>query len=317
MALSGKILLTGGSGMVGRNLLDAARARGAEIIAPASREVNLLDADSVVRYLRWLKPDCIVHAAGRVGGIQANIKEPVAFLVENWDMGRNLLMAARQEGVTRVINLGSSCMYPRNSQGALKETDVLSGVLEPTNEGYALAKIAVARLCEYISRESPEYRYKTLIPCNIYGPYDKFDPARSHLVPAVIHKLHRAWTAGEPAVTIWGDGTARREFMYAGDLADAILMAIERFDTLPALMNVGIGQDWSVDEYYATAAGIIGYSGCFRHDLTKPVGMARKLTDVAIAARWGWCAKTSLAAGLRATYEYYLDSGAEDAVSPS
>lgn len=313
--MSGKILLTGGGGMVGRNVLDLARAKGMDVLAPASSELNLLDAGAVIDYLRRHRPDCILHSAGRVGGIQANIKEPVAFLVQNWDMGRNLIMAAREVGIRRLINLGSSCMYPRNSPDALRESDVLTGELEPTNEGYALAKISVARLCDYVSRENPEFQFKTLIPSNIYGPYDKFDPARSHLVPAIIHKLHTAKVSGQSNVVIWGDGLARREFMYAGDLADAIVNAIERFESLPSLMNVGIGYDYTVNEYYETAAKIMGYEGSFEHDLSKPVGMARKLTDVAVAKGWGWQAKTSLHDGLKATYEYYLNSGVADAIS--
>ena len=276
MAAKPKILLTGGGGIVGRNLLEAAAAQNIEIIAPSSRELDLLDQSAVARYLDYLKPECVIHAAGRVGGIQANVREPVLFLVQNWDMGRNLIMASRDAGVKQLINLGSSCMYPRDSPNALREEDVLTGALEPTNEGYAIAKCAVARLCGYIQREAPDCRYKTLIPCNVYGRYDEFDPTHSHLVPAVIHKLHRAKADGLPAVDIWGDGTARREFMFAGDLADAILSAIERFDTLPDVMNVGLGHDFAVDDYYRLGAQVVGYTGAFKHDLTKPVGMMRK-----------------------------------------
>jgi len=315
MAVKTKILLTGGGGMVGRNLLEVAAARNIEIIAPSSRELDLMDRLAVASYLKYLQPDCIVHAAGRVGGIQANLREPVLFLVQNWDMGQNLVMAARQAGIKQLINLGSSCMYPRNSPNALREEDVLTGALEPTNEGYAIAKCAVARLCEYIQRENPDYRYKTLIPCNLYGRYDKFDPAHSHLVPAIIHKLHRAKEDGVAAVDIWGDGSARREFMYAGDLVNAILIAIERFDTLPNLMNVGLGCDFAVNDYYRAGAQVVGYTGGFEHDLDKPVGMMRKLTDVSRAQDWGWRAQTTLEEGLRATYSYYLESGVANVLS--
>lgn len=315
MAAKSKILLTGGGGMVGRNLLEVAAARNIEIIAPSSRDLDLVDRSAVARYLEYLKPDCVVHAAGRVGGIQANLREPVLFLVQNWDMGRNLIMASRDAGVKQLINLGSSCMYPRNSPDALREEDVLTGALEPTNEGYAIAKCAVARLCDYIQRENPDYHYKTLIPCNLYGRYDKFDPAHSHLVPAVIHKLHRAKEDGVPAVEIWGDGSARREFMYVGDLANAILTALDRFDTLPNLMNVGLGYDSAVNDYYRVGAQVVGYTGEFKHDLTRPVGMMRKLTDVSRARDWGWSAKTSLEDGLRATYSYYLESGVANVLS--
>ncbi|TSP12404.1 GDP-L-fucose synthase family protein [Cupriavidus campinensis] len=307
MIVSGPILITGGTGMVGRNLLDLAKARQIDVVAPSSRELDLRNFDAVRGFLRELQPACVVHAAGRVGGIQANIREPVAFLVENWDMGRNLLMAAREAGVQRVMNLGSSCMYPRNSPNALREEEVLTGQLEPTNEGYAIAKCAVARLCDYINRESPECHYKTLIPCNLYGKYDKFDPQHSHLVPAIIHKVHEAKTSGRQEVDIWGDGKARREFLYATDLADAILVLAERFDELPGLLNIGLGRDYEVNEYYQAAAEVVGYSGRFVHDLSKPVGMSRKLVDIGRATELGWVAKTSLVDGLRATYDYYLN----------
>ena len=158
----------------------------------------------------------------------------------------------------------------------------------------------------YISSETPAFQYKTLIPCNLYGRYDSFDPQRSHLAAAVIHKLHRAKVEGRDTVDIWGDGTARREFLYAGDLADAILAAIDRFDSLPVVMNVGAGIDHTVNEYYEAAAAVIGYTGTFTHDLSKPVGMKRKLMDVSRATAWGWTAGTSLKDGLAQVYEFYL-----------
>ena len=183
---------------------------------------------------------------------------------------------------------------------------ILSGALEPTNEGYALAKIATARLCEFVAREDSAASYKTLVPCNLYGRHDNFDPARSHLIPAIIHKMHAAKQAGVDEVEIWGSGEARREFMYAGDLADAIVHAIERFDALPGIMNVGLGYDYTINEYYAAAAAVVGYGGGFVHDLSKPVGMARKLLDVGLQTDWGWTPAHSLHEGLAKTYEFYL-----------
>jgi GDP-L-fucose synthase len=277
--------------------------------------MNLLDISHTRAVLAEAQPNFIIHAAGYVGGIQANMREPVQFLTANWDMGRNLITAARELGVPRLINLGSSCMYPRNRQDALREEEVLTGELEPTNEGYAIAKVAVARLCDYVRRETPACQYKTLIPCNLYGAYDKFDPARSHLVPAVIHKVHSAKQQGLSEVEIWGDGTARREFMHARDLADAILRAINQFDTLPDYLNIGLGHDYAVNDYYTAAAEVVGYTGKFVHDTSKPVGMARKLTDVSRATEWGWRASTNLQEGLRLTYDYYLSTGVADVVS--
>lgn len=301
-----RILLTGGGGMVGRNLLEHPAIGEFEVLAPRSSELDLRDFDAVQSFLKVNQPDMVIHAAGKVGGIQANMREPVGFLMTNLDMGRNIVWAAHQAGIKRLINLGSSCMYPRNHDEPLREEMVLKGELEPTNEGYALAKVVTARLCDYIMREDAAFQYKTLIPCNIYGRYDKFDPAHSHLVPAIIHKVHQAKQSGQETVEIWGDGTARREFMYAGDLSDAIVRAINNFDTLPNYMNVGLGHDHTINDYYQAAADVMGYTGGFVHDVSKPVGMARKLVSVERQQAWGWSARHALREGLEKTYNYYL-----------
>jgi GDP-L-fucose synthase len=301
-----RILLTGSGGMVGRNFLEHPAIGEFEVLAPRSSELNLLDYAAVLSYLREQKPDMVIHAAGKVGGIQANMREPVHFLLDNLDIGRNIVWAAHEAGIKQLLNLGSSCMYPRDHSEPLREEMVLKGELEPTNEGYALAKVVTARLCEYIMREDASYQYKTFIPCNIYGRHDKFDPAHSHLVPAIIHKIHQARQAGLNEVEIWGDGMARREFMYARDLADCLVHAVRHFDTLPPVMNVGLGNDVTINDYYNIAAEVIGYSGKFVHDLSKPVGMKRKLVSVDKSRAWGWQAKTSLQDGLAETYQYYL-----------
>lgn len=301
-----RILLTGGSGMVGRNLLEHPEIGRFEVLSPGRRELDLLDLKAVEAYLRLRKPDLIIHAAGRVGGIQANLKEPVRFLMENLDMGRNVIGAARSAGVKQLLNLGSSCMYPRNAPTPFHEEMVLQGELEPTNEGYALAKIVIARLCEYISREDPAYQYKSLIPCNIYGRYDRFDSESSHLVAAVINKIHEAKMSSLTSVEIWGDGAARREFIYAGDVADCLIRSMDNFSALPPMMNVGCGGDATIDEYYQTVAEVVGYRGSFHHDVTKPAGMMRKLVSTQKAQAWGWRAATALRDGIAKSYDYYL-----------
>lgn len=309
-----KVMVTGGAGMVGKNFLEHPLVSKLEIFAPDIPELNLFDYPAVKAYIEKLKPDIIVHAAGRVGGIQANMKAPVAFLLENLDMGRNLVWAARNCGVKKLINLGSSCMYPRNAPNPLKEDMLMKGELEPTNEGYALAKITVSRLCSYISRENPDYRYKTLIPCNLYGRWDKFSPEHSHMIPAVIRKIHQARAAGETNVVIWGDGTARREFMYAADIADCLAKAMFDFETLPEVMNVGLGTDFSIDDYYKAVAEAVGYAENFSHDESKPAGMSRKLVDITRQTAWGWKPKTSLKDGIALTYKFYLSN--EDISQP-
>lgn len=294
--------------MVGSNFMEHPVAGSHEVLAPPSRELDLRDYEAVRRYIYKYSPDVVVHAAGRVGGIQANMRDPVSFLVDNLDMGRNVILAARQVGVKQLLNLGSSCMYPRNASNPLREQMILTGELEPTNEGYALAKIIAARLCEYISREDDSYQYKTIIPCNIYGRYDKFEPAHSHMVPAVIYKIHQAKLSGASQVEIWGSGNSRREFMYAGDLADCMWRALQKFITLPPMMNVGLGTDLTILDYYHAVAQMVGYSGVFVPDLTKPEGMTQKLVDIKKLEQWGWHATTTLEEGIAKTYQFYLES---------
>ena len=301
-----RILLTGGSGMVGRNLLELMDIGRIKVLAPCSSELDLRNFNAVQTYLKANQPDMVIHTAGKVGGIQANQREPVSFLLENLDMGRNIIWASCQTGVKRLLNLGSSCMYPRNYNEPLREEMILKGELEPTNEGYALAKVIAARLCEYIVRDDASFQYKTLIPCNLYGWHDKFELENSHLIPAVIHKVYQAKQKGEQTVEIWGDGTARREFMYASDFAEAIVHAIDTFDTLPATMNIGLGHDHTINEYYVAVAEVLGYQGSFTHNLSKPVGMARKLMNVERQQAWGWMPQHTLHDGIAKTYDYYL-----------
>jgi len=300
------ILLTGSGGMVGQNLLEHADISSYDILSPRSNELDLRDFEKVENYLLKYKPEMIIHAAGKVGGIQANLREHVNFLVDNLDMGRNIVMGAYKSGIKKLINIGSSCMYPANISEPLKEDILMTGKLEETNEGYAIAKLATARLCEYVSREDSSFIYKTLIPCNLYGRFDKFKDDYSHLVAAIIHKIHQAKKDDANKVEVWGDGTVRREFMYAGDLADALILSINKFDELPQYMNIGLGVDITIDEYYKKVAKVIGYTGILTHDKTKPVGMMRKLVNTDRQTKLGWQPKTSPEVGLQKTYEFYL-----------
>ncbi|WP_347266559.1 GDP-L-fucose synthase [Paracoccus sp. (in: a-proteobacteria)] len=302
-----RLLITGGSGMVGRNLRDHPGAGTWQVLAPTRAELDLGDGAALRSWLARHRPDAVVHAAGLVGGIQANMAEPWRYLAENARIGLNLITACREAGVPRLINLCSSCAYPRDLGRDLREEQILTGPLEPTNEGYALAKIMALRLVEYALREEPGLGWRTLIPCNLYGPHDKFDPARSHLLPAIVHKIHQAKAQGRDTVEIWGDGTARREFLYAGDLAEAILRALADPLVLPPVMNVGPGQDHAINDYYRIAAEVIGWQGRFTHDLARPVGMQRKLMSVARQTAWGWAPRTTLREGIAATHAWYVD----------
>lgn len=302
------VLITGGSGMVGQNLVEHEEAACYRILVPTSSELDLTNFIATSAYLKANKPDIVIHAAGKVGGIQANIADPVRFLIDNMDMGRNIVLAARDAGIPRLINLGSSCMFPRDAPNPLTEEAVLTGQLEPTNEGYALAKVVTARLCEYVSRTHSGLSYKTLIPCNLFGRHDKFDPAVSHLVPSIIRKVHDAKNAGAGTVEVWGDGTARREFMYAGDLADLIWKCVSEFDSLPSTMNAGVGEDHTINDYYHTVAEVVGWNGKLIHDLSKPTGMEQKLVSIVRQGEFGWRPQTALTVGIQLTYDYFLST---------
>lgn len=301
-----RVLVSGANGFVGKNLQDMAGSYGWQLIAPSRAEWNLLDRDSSVKFVKSVAPDAIVHAAGVVGGIQANIAAPYKFLAQNLVIGESLVSAARAAQVPVLLNLGSSCMFPRTAPNPLSEEMILKGELEPTNEGYAIAKIATQRLCEYARREDPNLLYKTLVPCNLYGPHDSFALDKSHLIAAVIAKIHSAKEEGAASVEVWGDGLARREFMYVGDLVDAIFRALSDPESIPDVINIGVGVDHCIDEYYRVVAEIVGWSGELVHDVSKPVGMNTKLVDTQRQTAWGWSPQVSLEQGIEMTYRFFL-----------
>lgn len=300
-----KILITGSTGLLGRNIVEGCTLKGVTLLTPSHKELDLLYWSNVIDYMRLHKPDLVIHAAGLVGGIQGNMNRPVDFLVQNFDMGRNVIMAAREVGVPRLLNMATSCMYPRDMEGSLREEDILSAPLEPTNEGYAIAKSACTRLCEYITQENNGLLYKTIIPCNLYGKYDKYDLVTSHLVPAAIRKVYEAHRDGRDTVEIWGDGTARREFMLASDLAHLIWYASTRLETMPQTLNGGIGKDYSINECYAVIAQAVGFTGRFVHDLNRPVGMKKKLMDVTKLRAFGWTHQHELETGIPQAVAFY------------
>jgi GDP-L-fucose synthase len=300
-----KVMLTGSSGMVGRNILEHKNSTAYQFLTPTSKELDLTDRIEIELYLSEHCPDLIIHCAGLVGGIQANISRPVDFLQKNTLMGVNLVSCAYEQGIPKFLNMASSCMYPRNGRNPLREDQLFSGELEPTNEGYALAKLVTTRLCEYVCKQDPQLIYRTLIPCNLYGRFDHFESTRSHLIPAIIQKIDQAMSIGEPFVEIWGDGMARREFMFAEDLADFIFFAIPLMEQLPNNMNVGLGSDYTIKEYYRAAALVMGFDGEFSHNLSKPVGMRQKVVDTSVQSRLGWSPKTSLDLGLSKTVAFY------------
>ena len=302
------VLVTGSTGMVGKNLISHPLAKNFRLLTPTRYDLDLCNATSCLNYLERHQPTAVIHLAGKVGGIQANINFPMDYFIINLESGLNLLQSCLSCGVDKVLNFGSSCMYPAQANNPLNEEQLLTGALEPTNEGYALAKLAIAKFCEYIF-EQQSYDFKTLIPCNLYGFWDKFDPVHSHLIAAVIRKLHEAKIREDDSVEIWGTGNVRREFMFAEDLAEFTWRAVENFDALPRYLNVGPGTDHTILEYYQIAKEIIGYRGEFRFDLQRPEGMQQKLLDVQKLSELGWAPGTDLRSGIERTYQHFISIG--------
>jgi len=304
-----KVLVTGAAGMLGRALTAAWwELRGDdEIIGLTRSDVDLRDAGAVAGAIARIAPDVVVHSAAHVGGIGANIAAPAEFLSDNLQMDTSVIGAALHAGVEQLVYLGSSCMYPRDYRQPLVESDILQASLEPTNEGYAIAKIAGAKLCAYMSREH-DVSYRVIIPSNLYGPHDHFGSTASHLVAAALYKAHVAKQCGYEAIDVWGDGTARREFTYVGDLAGWIAENIGHVAEWPEMMNVGLGKDYSVREFYEAALRAVDYRAELRFDPSKPAGMMRKLMDSSLAKQHGWNPRTDIDQGMVRAYTAYLES---------
>lgn len=299
-----KVLLTGGSGMLGRAILRQGAGKGIEFVTPRSAELDLKDQAAVNNYFAAHKFDAVIHAAARVGGIKANMDDMAGFMTDNLLMNTNIIQAALNSGIKNLVNLGSSCMYPRDYRQPLVEDDVLAAPLEPTNEGYAIAKIAAARMCEYISKQHDVF-YRTFIPCNLYGPGDNFNPEKSHLLPAAILKVHNA-KKNNTSVEIWGDGTVRREVLFIDDLAEFIISALPRLKDLPDVLNLGSDHDYSVNDIYQKAAEALDWVPTFTHKLDAPMGMRHKLMSSAKAKQYGWNPKTDLVSGIKQAYATFL-----------
>lgn len=311
---STRIFLAGHRGMVGSAILRALEARGASDILTRTRaELDLTDQAAVRGFLADAKPDVVILAAAKVGGIHANNTYPADFLYENLVIEANVIHGAHLAGVQDLLFLGSSCIYPKEAPQPMAEDALLTGPLEPTNEPYAIAKIAGIKLCESYNRQHGR-DYRSVMPTNLYGPGDNFHPQNSHVLPALLRRFHEAARDGAEEVVIWGSGKPRREFLHVDDMAEASLFVLElprdiyEANTEPMLshINVGTGEDVSILELAELVAEITGFKGRITRDTTKPDGTMRKLMDVSKLRAMGWQARIGLADGVRSTYEWFL-----------
>jgi GDP-L-fucose synthase len=308
-AIDGKrIWVAGHRGMVGRAVVRALEARGdADVLTVGRDKVDLRDAPAVRQWLKDNRPDAIVIAAAKVGGILANATYPVDFLNDNIVLQSNIIEGAHRHDVNRLVFLGSTCIYPKLAAQPLKESALLTGPLEETNEWYAIAKIAGIKLCQAF-RKQYNRDYVSAMPTNLYGPFDNFDLKSSHVLPALIRKAHEA-KLSNGRVTLWGSGTPRREFMHVDDLAAALLFILENYSEAEHI-NVGIGEDITIKELAEVTSKVVGYSQGFDFDPTKPDGTPRKCTDNTKLRTLGWAPKIALEAGIQDTYTWFQKNAA-------
>lgn len=302
-----KVYIAGHNGMAGSAIYRAMQSAGySNFVYKRSAELDLKNQNATEAFFENEKPDVVVLAAAKVGGIMANIESPATFLYDNLMIQNNVINSAYKVGVKKLLFLGSSCIYPRECPQPMKEEYLLDGKVEPTNEGYAIAKIAGMKLCEMYNRQYGT-DYISVMPCNLYGYNDNFDRMRSHVVPATIRKFHEAKVNGDKEVVIWGTGNARRELLFADDMADACLYLLENYSGND-FFNVGTGFDVSITELSEIVADIVGFDGKMVYDTTKPDGMPQKLMDCSRLTEKGWSYKTDLRDGLKKTYQWYLDN---------
>lgn len=301
-----KIYIAGHNGMVGSAVWRALSRLGYDnLIGKSSKELDLRNQDEVARFFKHERPEVVIDAAAKVGGILANSEHPYLFLMENLQIQNNLIDSAHHHEVKKFIFLGSSCIYPKMAPQPLKEEHLLTGSLEPTNEWYAIAKIAGVKACEAIRRQFNK-DFVSLMPTNLYGPHDNFDLKSSHVLPAMLRKFHDAKANNEP-VELWGSGTPMREFLHVDDMAQAVVYALEH--VLPEhLYNVGTGKDVTIKTLAHTIQNIVGHQGAIHWDRSKPDGTPRKLMDVSKLNDQGWQAEIGLDAGIKMTYDWFLEN---------
>jgi GDP-L-fucose synthase len=313
MEKSAKIFVAGHRGLVGTAVLRRLRAGGySNLVLRSHKELDLERQDQVDRFFTAERPECVILAAAMVGGIGANSAYPADFIARNLAIALNVINASRAAGVRKLMNLGSSCIYPKLSPQPIKEEYLLTGSLEPTNEAYAIAKIAAIKMCSAVNRQDGT-DFMSLMPNNLYGPGDNYDLEKSHVLPALIRKFHEAKASGRDTVELWGDGSPLREFLYSDDLADAVVFLMERYSVADAgeLLNVGTGEELSIKALAELARAVIyadalGRTCAIEWDTSKPNGTPRKLLDVSRLSALGWRSRTSLSDGVKLVYEDFM-----------
>jgi GDP-L-fucose synthase len=300
-----KIFVAGHGGMVGRALVRRLESEGFNNLLKRDRsQVDLGDEVAVARFFAEEKPTIVILAAAKVGGIKANSDAPVEFLIENLRIQNNVFAAAHESGVRKLLFLGSSCIYPKYAPQPIPESALLTGSLEPTNEAYAIAKIAGIKLCQAFSREYGS-NFISPMPTNLYGPNDNFDLETSHALAAILRKAHEAKVSGARELVVWGSGKPRREFLHVDDLAAACLFLLEKYDS-PEIINVGCGEDLSIHELAELICDVVGFHGDLAWDKTKPDGTPRKLLDITKLKNLGWSPTIPLREGIARTYDWFL-----------
>lgn len=302
-----KVYVAGHNGLVGSAIVRALEAAGVgEVVGWRSSELDLRDRDAAIDALRDAAPDIVIDAAARVGGIMANSTYPVEFMRDNLLIQTNVMDAAHAADVDRLLFLGSSCIYPRHATQPIRESSLMTGPLEPTNQAYALAKISGIFYIEAFRTQYGRH-WISAMPTNLYGPGDNFDLETSHVLPAFIRRFHEAKATGAPTVTVWGTGAPRREFLHVDDLAQASLLLLQRYDSAETI-NVGLGDDLPIKELAETVASVVGFQGTIEWDTAKPDGMPRKMLDTTRINDLGWFPTIKLRDGVTSTYEWYLEN---------
>jgi GDP-L-fucose synthase len=309
-----KIFIAGHRGLAGSAIARNLEAKGfTNLVRRDRKELDLSNESAVAAFFEKEKPDVVVLAAARVGGIKANADFPVEFLLDNLRIQNNVISAAHANDVRKLLFLGSSCIYPKFAPQPIPESALLTGALEPTNDAYAIAKIAGIKLCQAYAAEYGE-NYISAMPTNLYGPGDNFDLVSSHVLPALLRKAHEAKTSGARELVVWGTGTPRREFLHVDDMADACVFLLNHYDS-PEIINVGCGADVSIRELVELICDVVGFEGELTFDSTKPDGTPRKLLDVSKLNALGWRPKISLREGIASTYEWFLQNKATPALA--